>query len=193
MLSGGSCGPPSRGHEYGHPGEVGRDLRLERDHRPEQDRCPQETGVEQDGACRHVGPVGVADGDDLRSVEAVLFCGSFDELGQLVGAEEEVFVVEDAFGEAAEDSAGRRTRRPCRGGEDGGAGERGPGRVGSGLPRSRPCHARARASDRTHHRQGGSGGRSRGPGLMRCLRPEPVAVGAPLRDGRGGSPARAAV
>src|SRR5829696_5741499 len=114
---------PARGHEDGHTGEVGRDLRLERNHRPEQHCGPQQARVQQDGAGRHVGPVGVADGDDLRRIEAVLFCGGPDESGQLVRTKEQVFVVENALGEPAEEAQGTVFGDLAAGRKDGGAGE----------------------------------------------------------------------
>ena len=58
--------------EDGHPREIGRQIGLERNHCPEQDRGLKQTGVQQDRARRHVGPIGVAYGDEFRAVDTVL-------------------------------------------------------------------------------------------------------------------------
>ncbi len=93
-------------------------------------------GVEESRACRaraiparrqqarrDVGAVGVADGDELRWVEAVLFGGGLYEIRQLVGAEDEVLVVEDALGEAAEEAWGAVLGDLAAGAQDGRFGE----------------------------------------------------------------------
>jgi hypothetical protein len=76
--------------------------------------------MEQHEARGDVGAVGVADGDELSMVEAVLFEALTKSASSWV-RKTRSFVVEDALREAAE-KRGRRARRPCRGGEDGGTG-----------------------------------------------------------------------
>ncbi len=60
--------------------------------------------MQQHQARRDVRPVRVADRDEIGEIQAIFFRCGLDEVCQLVGAEDEVFVVEDALCEAPEEA-----------------------------------------------------------------------------------------
>jgi hypothetical protein len=76
--------------------------RFERKHGAEEDSAGEGFGAEEEHRCGDVGAIGVADGDDAAEMLAGALI--FDEVGQLVSAADEVILVEDARGEAAEEA-----------------------------------------------------------------------------------------
>jgi hypothetical protein len=75
---------------------------LEGKHGTEEDGTGEDVGAEEEQGGGDVGAVGVADGDHL----AEMLAGGlvFDEVGEFVGAADEIVFVEDAGGEAAEET-----------------------------------------------------------------------------------------
>jgi len=75
---------------------------LEGKHGTEEDGAREDVGAEEEQGGGDVGAVGVADGDHL----AEMLAGGlvFNEVGEFVGAADEIVFVEDAGGEAAEEA-----------------------------------------------------------------------------------------
>ncbi len=76
--------------------------RLKREHGAEEDGAGEDVGAKEEHRRGDVGAVGVADGDHLAEMTAG--ASVFDEIGQFLGAADEVVFVEDAGGEAAEEA-----------------------------------------------------------------------------------------
>jgi hypothetical protein len=73
---------------------------LERKHGAEEDGTGENVGTEEEHGGGDVGAVGVADGDHLAEVPACTLV--FHEIGQLVGAANQIVLVENAGGDATE-------------------------------------------------------------------------------------------
>lgn len=65
-------------------------------HGPEEDCGGKGEGVREEQICGHVGSVAVADGNDFSIFELLMIC---EEIGEFLGAEREVFVIELTLGE----------------------------------------------------------------------------------------------
>ncbi len=115
------------GEEDGFAGEV-RERRDREGHGgAKEDRGAEDFRPEQQKRGGDIGSVRVAEGGDVLRAKAILGSGGNDEIGKFVGAELEIFEVEDAHGEAAEEARhavfedfASRTEEACAG-EDGAA------------------------------------------------------------------------
>ena len=92
------------GKEHPRAGQIRRDFRNQWDHRTQQDCLREGSGTEQQQARRDVRAVGVTDGRDLVRLKTVVTRCSSDEIGQLVGAMNQVLFIEHALGEPPEET-----------------------------------------------------------------------------------------
>lgn len=76
--------------------------RLQREHGAEEDGAGEDIRAEQKHGRSDVGAVGIADGDNFSEMAAGALV--FDEIGQFMGAADEVVFVEDARSQAAEEA-----------------------------------------------------------------------------------------
>jgi len=88
--------------EDGRAIELRRIRRLEGKHGTEKDGAGEDVGPEEKHRSSDVGAVGVTDGDHLTEVVAGALV--FDKVGQFVGAADEIVLVENTGGEAAEEA-----------------------------------------------------------------------------------------
>ncbi|MNW65288.1 hypothetical protein D3C74_436560 [compost metagenome] len=68
----------------------------------QQHRRAEDASVMEEQAARNVGSVGVADGNKIAAIEAVLGSGTVQELLHLMGTEDQILLIEYPFSEAAE-------------------------------------------------------------------------------------------
>ena len=75
---------------------------FQRDHGTKENSAGEDVGPKEEHGCGDVGAVGVTDGNHFAEMTAGALV--FDEVGKFVGAADEVVLVEDAGGEAAEET-----------------------------------------------------------------------------------------
>ena len=92
----------ARGQEYGPSGQIWQLLRNQRNHRAEQDRATQDFRAQQQHAGSDVCSVRIANRDHPTGIKLVLLRGRSDEIREFVRSADEVFLIENAFGQSSE-------------------------------------------------------------------------------------------
>jgi hypothetical protein len=84
--------------------QIGQLLRNERHHRPQERRTAQRAGPKQEQTGGNVCAIRVADGEQVLSIKVIVLGRQLDELGKLVRATDEVFLIKNSWRQPAEEA-----------------------------------------------------------------------------------------